>query len=985
MKFLEQVARYYVEKYDRLENYIMVFPNKRSAMFMKKYMQELLVKTTARPYFMPRFQTMGNFVSRFAPYPEMARDEQLFLLYDCYRRLLTRLGRDSQLRDFDKFIFWGGMILDDFDDVDRQLVDAGKLFKNLRDLKEINSDYLDDEQKKIVRRIWGESARTEAVTNFWTHVTNVDGDNAESRFVALWQLLGELYADFKDAVHSRGFDTAGGQYREAVAAVKKIGFDEVGERKIAFIGFEDLTHSETLIFDRLKDLGVADFFWDFDSKMLEISADKHLKSRIKALLRNFAMPEDFDFVTSGELPQIEVLAVPSGIAQTKASGDVLQRWNDEGFINPVGVIDTAVVLPDENLLMPQLLSIPEDIASVNITMGVAFETTAFASMLRSIISMQLRAREIHKRVHYYVADVMEVLSHPHIQVIAPETAEKIKKTISESGLFNLDAQTLVDGFPQLAFLFTPVKAENDAESIAAYMTGLIDGIGQALDVAGSNVQGGLPELAILETFRTGIERLNGFIHEYAIVMNENTYFALFERLMRQRRVDLQGTPLRGLQLMGVLETRALDFDNVVILSMNENSFPRKSYMRTMIPNNLRIGYGMSTIDRQDSLYTYYFYRLLSRAKRVTLIYDSRTGSFGAGEPSRYIAQLRHVMPAGKITSRSLQFSSDFNTPQPITVEKDEAVMAQLDNFKPGGKSYLSASALKEYKKCRLRFYLRYVKNLRGEDNVTEYISPAAYGTIMHKIVETLYRPYEYKTVTADVIAKFLNTRGFLEDLIAKTVFEMYYSNSRYTSAEQMPAEGAVTCSIINLYLRKMLEIERDEASLHPFKYIKGEMGVKSPAWEINDELSINFKMSIDRVDEIGDGMLRFIDYKTGSDKVAPTKIENLFKRGRHDDDAVFQLLTYCIAYRDMVDSTKGIKPLVYPFRIMASTDKIPEIVIDKEIISDYRMVEDEFSELLFEMIEEIFSQDVPFDQAEDAEGCGYCPFIDLCGRNVVKY
>ena len=242
-KFLETVAHYILNSYDDLSGLTLVFPNKRSAMFLKKYMQEALVKTSATPRFMPRFATMGNFVSRFATRPEMPRLEQLFLLYDCYRRLLTGLGRDEQLRDFDKFVFWGGMILDDFDDVDRQLVDASKLFKNLKDLKEINADYLDDEQKRIVRQIWGESARTSAVTEFWTHVNNVEGDNPEARFVSLWQLLGDLYTDFKTQLHRRGYDTSGGQFRDAATIIHDSSAEALAQRQYAFIGFNDLSHS----------------------------------------------------------------------------------------------------------------------------------------------------------------------------------------------------------------------------------------------------------------------------------------------------------------------------------------------------------------------------------------------------------------------------------------------------------------------------------------------------------------------------------------------------------------------------------------------------------------------------------------------------------------------------------------------------------------------------------------------------------------------
>lgn len=984
-KFLEGVTRHILDRKGNMSRLTLVFPNKRSAMFMKKYMEETLVKTSATPQFMPRFTTMGNFVSRFAPLPEMSRDEQLFLLYDCYRSLLRQMGRESQLRDFDRFIFWGGMILEDFDDIDRQLVDAGKLFKNLRDLKEINSDYLDEEQKQIIRQLWGESPRTEAVTEFWTHVGHGDDETSpEGSFVALWQILDDLYPAFRAAIEDAGFDTAGGQYRHAAETIVRSDCDVLGGRNFAFIGFNELSKAETIILKRLKDLGAATFYWDFDSPMLDIALDSQSAGRYKALKRNFPMPADYNAYVPDHIPEIEIIAVPSAIAQAKSVSEILEKWNENDRISAANAINTAIVLPDEKLLTPVLMSIPECIPAVNITMGVPAAHTPFATMLRSIVSMQMRARVIHDRLHYYYADVIELLSHPHIQVIAPETAEKIKKYISRNSLYNLDAEDLCEAYPEVSYLFEPVKSLDSAAEMCGYMRRLIDGLGAAIKASGKAYHSSLPELELLEYFRTDTDSLEKLIAKYDITMNESTFFALFERLLQSHRIDLKGTPLCGLQVMGVLETRALDFDNIIVLSMNENSFPRKSHMRTMIPNNLRIGYGMTTVDRQDSLYTYYFYHLISRARHVKLIYDSRAGSFGAGEPSRYIEQIRHLAPAGKVSFSALEFGSAFNSPESISVRKDENVMRQLSRFYPGGNGFLSASALKEYKLCRLRFYLRYVRNLRGENDINDYISSSVHGTIVHKIAEILYSRYKDRLIDSSVIEDILSRTDEMDRLIAETVFNIYYRNARYTDPAMMPAEGEVTCAVIRMYLRNMLEIEKVRYSTQPFRFVEGEMEVKS-SWPISDGLSVNFKMSVDRVDEIAPGMLRFIDYKTGSDVVQPTTVDNIFTRGRHDDDAIFQLLTYCVFYADTVDNSAGIQPVVYPFKTMISDNEIPVINVEGTEIDDFRHIEETFRERLTEMMKEIFSPDTVFDQAEDEKSCRYCPFLDLCGRSEPRW
>ncbi len=266
-------------------------------------------------------------------------------------------------------------------------------------------------------------------------------------------------------------------------------------------------------------------------------------------------------------------------------------------------------------------------------------------------------------------------------------------------------------------------------------------------------------------------------------------------------------------------------------------------------------------------------------------------------------------------------------------------------------------------------------------------SPASqvHGTIVHKIAEILYSRYKDRPIDSNVITAILDDTETMDRLIAETVFDIYYGKARYSSPEMMPAEGEVTCAIIRYYLRSMLEIEREQYADQSFRFIEGEKEVKSPPWRIDDTLSVNFKMSIDRVDQTAPDKLRFIDYKTGTDVVVPTTLDKIFTRGRHDDDATFQLLTYCVAYADMVDPSVAIEPVVYPLKSMMAQKSIPSINIDGMDIYDYRVVEDDFRSRLFEMIKEIFSPDTVFDQAEDAASCTFCPFLDLCGRTVPQW
>lgn len=986
--FLSQVAAYLIDDDShrrQLNRTTLVFPNKRSALFMKKALHRSIGNAVGRPAFMPRFATMSRLVARFADRPAMSRRESLFLLYNTYRSVLERRNRSEQLKDFDRFVFWGDMILDDFDDIDRHLVNAAKLFKNLKDLKEINADYLDENQKQIIRQIWGETAHTAAVTEFWTHT----GDNGEvvKSFINLWEILGELYVEFHRALDETGQTTPGFQYRLAAEIIGQMSVEDLRRERFVFIGFNDLSHSETMMFKRFKEAGVASFFWDFESPVFKDGENLTISRTFGSLLRNFPMPDGFSLTKPEARPTISVIGIPSNIAQTKLLDPMLDRLADEGRLNVDNAINTAVILPDASLLMPSLFAIPGRIEALNITMGIPFASTPFAAFLKSIITLQLRARLIHGEFHFYHEDVLQLLSHPHILSFASSSAEKIKSYISANCLYNIPAAYIVETYPELAYIFRAVKQLENVDELQDYLHNLLTGLRNDLSATSPTFKAGRKvEVRLLDNYLDEIEQLGELIKRYRISMSESTYFTLFEKLLNASQINLQGTPLRGLQIMGVLETRALDFDNLIILSMNERVFPRKSYIKTMIPNNLRIGYGMPSIDRQDSLYTYYFYHMLTRAKNVTLVYDSRVGALGAGEMSRYISQLKHLNLFDRITFDNIAFSSEVSNERIIKVDKTPAVLDELKTFTTPGGAFISASALKSYKRCRLQFYLQYVRNMRGTDEQYDYMTAAQHGTIIHRVIEQLLMPFEGKHVDAAAIDAILKAPGLIKTTIDSIITEVFYPKAKETAdGHDLPAEGNIFAGVIDLYVRKMLGYEQTSYCTPSFRYIKGEMAVADPQWRVTDGLTINFKMSIDRVDEIEPGHLRFIDYKTGADKSAVGDIDRLFVRGKHDYDAIFQILTYCEAYADMVDPGVSIKPIIYPFRNMVVADGIVMTKIGKDEIEDYRSVSAEFRPRLNEMISEIFDPAVPFDRAEDPKSCAFCPFLELCDRQVPEF
>lgn len=969
--FLRSVADYFTGSGIDLSFVTFVMPNRRSAIFLKKFITDGLSETA----FMPHFIVISQLSGINSDYIEGEPREQLMILYRAYEKVLEKRGRHEQLRDFDKFIFWGEMILSDFDTVDRWGVDAAKLYANLRNVKEITSDFLDDEQKAIVRELWGESPLTTAISDFWHHVRPLveQDDSVTEKFISLWEIMCDLYEAFHSDMRQHNLTTAAMQLRN-------FDIDSIcsGGCHYAFVGHNEISACEARILDRMKKAGMASFFWD-----LPCDDETPAFAPVRRLANRFPMPDDYGPSIRQSSQETKIIAVPSNVAQGKAIGSILRRLTDEGKLDPENAINTAVVLPDESLLIPTLLALPEKIKAVNITMGVPFASTAFATLLRSIISMQMRAE--HNKIldewQFFYEDVTEILSHPHIRLIAADIADKICSQIANERLFRITASELTKSYPELSFIFTPVKDSDDASAVGSYVSNLIDSLHTELTAAHNVKIAARQEIEYLEFLSDEVSHLSSLICRYRITMSQGTYFTLFERLLNTQIINLNGTPLKGLQIMGVLETRALDFDNVIIASMNEGKFPRKTYVKTMLPNNLRSGYGMPTTDRADNSYSYYFRRLISRAKDISLLYDSRTQGLSAGEPSRYLTQLQYLSDNKTVSSFICSFPSSPATKRQIIIEKTPDVMERLRAFTKSEGLNLSASALKAYKMCPLKFYLQYVHSMRGDDEITDFIQASDYGTIVHSVFQDLYEQHKDRDITADIIDKITSDPTLNSLIEGKIIQQLRLKNANFN------AEHRLSAQIIGHIVRSLLKIEKSDYCRPSFRFIAGEFSNDRPEhkrWQILPGLTINFKMSIDRIDEVAPGQLRFIDYKTGSDKIASPDIERLFKHGIHDYDAIFQLLIYCHAYSDIFapDKALSITPVIHSIKMMSKNRHIDPIKINRRAVTDYREVADEFLPQLQDFVTEIFNPDIPFTQADDEHSCAFCPFLSVCARTI---
>ena len=991
--FLKCVARYCIDHFSDLSALTFVMPNRRSAIFLKHYIEQTLDHSA----FMPRFIVLSQLAVRGARYVVCDHQEQLMILYKAYSAVLDRYNHAEQISDFDKFLFWGEIILSDFDTIDRWAIDAKMLYSNIKSLKELTADFLDDDQKNIVKTLWGDSPLTDDRDAFWLHINHDadgTGDSMSDKFLSLWQILGPIYDEFHTMLRDRGMTTSARLLRDL------INDDEWSSRlkapKYAFVGLNEVSYCEAKLLDKLSLCHKACFFWDF-SEAMTVSANHSI---VRNMSKRWPQPDDFDIPVAGEAPAIKVLAMPSKVAQAKAIGLTLSNLIDDGRLDPENAINTAVVLPDEALLTPTLLALPPQIKNVNITMGVPFATSSFATLLRAIVSMQMRAVYNNTRGQYqfFYEDIDAVLAHPLIRLIAPDVADDIRSMIARERLFRVDVSRLNDDeFADLCYIFTMVDRNTDHPATAAancanYLINLIDGLHR--DISNAEIGPDTPsktEADYLCHISSEISALSTMIANYDISVGQSTYFAFFERLLNARTINLAGTPLCGLQIMGVLETRALDFENVIIASMNEGAFPRRSYVKTMIPNSLRRGYNMPPTERLDAAYEYYFYRLIARASNVTLIYDSRSQGLSAGEPSRFIAQLKYITPAGLSKPEFIEYSLGYNqaADRSFSIPKSERILSKLETFKKPGGAKLSASALKTYKQCPLKFYLQYVNNFRGDTELTDYIQAVDYGNIIHGTLCDIYEIYKDRPITPQVLDGICASHN--EHRLSNIIINQI-SRAINVNDKRFNSEHKITAFVVLHIVKRLLAVEK-KCYAPSFKFVGGEVSTDSQ-WTLDKDLTINFKMSIDRIDEFYDAnnnkKLRFIDYKTGSDRISAPSLDALFEPGVHDFDAIFQLLIYCHAFADIHNRHNiDIKPVVHSLKAILKDGNI-STKFNKEEIADYRDVDDPddpdgdncFRPRLVRLIKEIFDPAVPFAPVDNLDACKYCQFANICGRDI---
>lgn len=994
--FLQQVAETYIaHEYSGMMDFCFVFPNKRSGVFFRNYLVEL---TAGRPFILPKILTIGEFTASLSPLAEASRLDRLFLLYNEYSKL------SDDIADFDKFLFWGEMILSDFDDVDLNLADASKLFVNLKRYREVSSYYLTPEQEEILARYWGGQFPHHTPDEFWAHLKDEENTGAEQKFLKLWEVLGPLYDNYHAVLRKAGLGSRGMIARDAVNNLAKADKDSLPFRRYIFVGFNVLSLAEIKIFDILRDRGLADYYWDIAPGAMVADGNRAARF-MKRNINCFPSRHHLDDERSSEsYPDILVTGVPSGVGQAKDAGRLLKSWVEDGVIkDPGNAIDTAIVLPDETLFVPMTFSVPDEITAFNVTMGFPMRATSFASFISLVVSLQLRAQRARDEWYFFHEDVKALVSHPLLRKIDTDGCDAILMEIRDRRLFLVPERQLREDQPLLSPFFTAINDSDSIEEVYGYfhrllstLLGLLipdednDTATDGEDVPDNGeVSSDNMEAYFVRTYLDALDELKCAIDRRGVRMKEITFIQLLQKAIASVSVSFTGEPLKGLQMMGVLETRALDFKNLIILSMNERVFPRKLYSRSFIPDNLRRSYGLPTSDFQESIFSYSFYRLISRAANVRIYYDARNVSGRNSEMSRYISQLLYLFPGSNVRHELLSYSLTSTADEAIVIRKNPDIMSKLREFTPeGGKRTLSASSINDYINCPLSFYLKRLCRLDLEDEVIDYMDSGTYGSILHASVERLYNDFlqgaDEVKVTAEMLDSVIKSASRLDKVITFAVNEHF--NRLGPDCERPLTGEAMVLGVIMKHFITLLLTE--EKKFTPFDFIAAEYEVIR-TMDIAPGLSINIRQYIDRIDRVypeghyGEdslARLRIVDYKTGSDNIDFNEFDQLFSNlETNRRKAIVQLMFYCNAYAAHSRYSGPITPVIYQMKTL-STQGLRPITFRKAPVDDYREINDEFLERFTKIVSELFDPDVPFVQAPDDHNCKFCSLTAICRR-----
>ena len=954
--FLQLVAHdLYTKIGNDLSRTVLVFPNKRANLFFNEYLAE----ESDQPIWSPAAMSISDLLQKLSV---QKAGDPIRLVCELYKVFKEEIESRETLDDF---YFWGELLISDFDDVDKNMVDADKLFSNLQDLKNLMDDYefLDEEQEEAIRQ-------------FFQNFSIERRTELKEKFISLWDKLGIIYHRYREKLAELGIAYEGMLYRNVI---EQLDTDRLKYDKYVFVGFNVLNKVEKEFFQKLQKAGKAMFYWDYDLFYTQRISKHEAGEFIKRNLIDFPneLPESY-FDIFRKPKKIRYISASTENAQAR----FLPEWVKATQTHTTQIVsekENAIVLCNEALLLPVLHSIPQDVQNVNITMGFPLAQTPVYSFINAAMELQTNGYRPDTGRFTYEA-VSKILKHPYTRQLSDHATRLERELTKTNRFYPLPSELKKDDF--LTILFTP---QSNIRELCDYLLRLIKSISILYRKEGEydDIFNQLYRESIFQS-HLKINRLYSLIESGELSVRTDTLKRLITKVLTASNIPFHGEPAIGLQIMGVLETRNLDFRNLIMLSLNEGQLPKAGGESSFIPYNLRKAFGMTTIEHKNAVYAYYFYRLIQRAENITLLYNTSSDGLNRGEESRFMLQLLVEGPH-EITREYLEAGQSPQNTLEIQIEKTPEILRRLyrayDTAQPES-VILSPSALNTYLDCRLRFYYRYVAGLKTPDEVSAEIDSALFGTIFHLSAQLAYTDLTAngKMIQREDLERLLRDeiklQGYVDQAFKQELFKV--------APEEKPEYNGVqliNSKVIVSYLKQLL---RNDLQYTPFEMVAMEKKVseKITIQTALGPLTLRLGGTIDRMDA-KEGTLRIVDYKTGGSPKIPANIEQLFTPSETRPNYIFQTFLYA-AIMSRKQPLMVAPALLYIHRA-ASESYSPVIEMGeprkpKIPVNNFAFFEDEFRERLQALLAEIFDEKELFTQTEDIKKCAYCDFKAICKR-----
>jgi len=902
-----------------LKNHAVIFPNKRPFLY---FIEEL--RNQGYPNELPSFYSIESFMEEMAGAKAADPIDLLLILFGVYQK------HYPQETDFDAFWGWGNLMLDDFDEIDRYMADPNALFKNLSAVKDLEKYFLQDQSMPF---------------EMLPDLMPEDEQYLKKRFLETWETYEKTYFDFKKELNSRNLAYSGMNYR-AVAENIQNGNLKTEADKYIFIGFNAISKSEETIIQKLIDQNKALIYWDIDKYFLDNEREEsgHFIRKSMRSLRGYNEQLMGDQILTGA-KNIHIIGAPMQVGQAKALGVELKNHFKSHEKN-----STAIVLADEKLLTPVLYSLPFSDNNINITSGYPLKYSSLATLFQSVTSL-INNYQPETRSFYH-KDVLAVLSHPILRTEKDIAISSLKKRIQNEQIIYLPLRELESADSELIKLY--FREISDTGELDKYFR----------DVLSETEKHHESATDIENPVKTIIDSLSLLIETNGNEISKKTYLRLFKEKVNKAVTNTTAQNLEAVQLMGMLETRGLDFDTVFMLPVNEGIIPDTKKNRSYIPFDIRKNFGLPTHDEQEGLYAYNFYRLLQKASDIYLIYNSETGS-GGEEQSRYLRQVEYYLPTAnpKINIQRRYYGLPLKGQQakPIIIQKDahyfEALMAK-------NLTGLSPTFISSYFICQLQFYYKNILKIPEKEAIVEDLEAKHFGTLFHGLMERTYEGLKGQQIDSKILA---------ERKSVLTSSMNYVLNKEHgRQKENILKRNNIAIETVKILAEKTIEADVNYA---PFKLIDMEVtaNYKMPFHQNGFE-EINLKGIIDRIDE-KDGIARIVDYKTGNVKLKQFNYNEPDEKLYKDNKEAFQTLFYGLLYLKNNPGTK-LKPSIMPLR---------DVINGYMDVNEKDGLFDEKSAVLFEqklksIIGSILDPELQIVQTEDLNICRMCSYKNMCMR-----